>query len=126
MSTTGDSLRRGYMHTFCSWIRQGMQGAAVLALLLLPLCAQTGLAQAQPRAGGELVMAVPSEPPSYDGHREETFGLIHPVAPFYSLLLRVDLDDPNKIVGDLAQRWTIAEDGLSYTFTMRQGGKFHD
>ena len=72
------------MHTFCGWIRQGMQGAAVLALLLLPLCAQTGLAQAQPRAGGELVMAVPSEPPSYDGHREETFGLIHPVAPFYS------------------------------------------
>ena len=49
-------------------------------------------AQAQPRAGGELIFAVPSEPPSYDGHREETFGLIHPIAPFYSLLLRVDPD----------------------------------
>jgi len=114
------------MHTFCSWIRQGMQGAAVLALLLLPICAQTGLAQAQPRSGGELVMAVPSEPPSYDGHREETFGLIHPVAPFYSLLLHVDPQDPNQIVGDLAERWTISDDKLTYTFTIRQGVKFHD
>src|SRR6266705_6075096 len=126
MSTTGDSLRRGYMHTFCSWIRQGMQGAAVLALLLLPLCAQTGLAQTQPRSGGELVMAVPSEPPSYDGHREETFGLIHPVAPFYSLLLRVDPNDYTKVVGDVAERWTVADDKLSYTFTIRQGVTFHD
>jgi peptide/nickel transport system substrate-binding protein len=114
------------MHTFCSWIRQGMQGAAVLALLFLPICAQTGLAQAPPRSGGELVMAVPSEPPSYDGHREETFGLIHPVAPFYSLLLRVDPEDPNQIVGDLAERWTISDDKLTYTFTIRQGVKFHD
>jgi hypothetical protein len=31
---------------------------------------------------------VPSEPPSYDAHQEETFGVIHPVAPHYSTLLR--------------------------------------
>src|SRR5712691_4594194 len=110
------------MHTLRSWIRPGLPGAAVLALLLL--LAQ--MAQAQPRSGGELVMAVPSEPPSYDGHREETFGLIHPVAPFYSLLLHVDPEDPNQIVGDLAERWTISDDKLTYTFTIRQGVKFHD
>src|SRR5262249_38036605 len=103
------------------WVAQGLRVAVILTFVLLPI-----LAQGQPRTGGELVMAVPSEPPSYDGHREETFGLIHPVAPFYSLLLRVDPDDPNKIIGDLAERWTTSEDGLTYTFKIRPGVKFHD
>ena len=61
---------------------------AVGALLALPATAQA------PRNGGELIFPVPSEPPSYDGHREETFGLIHPIAPFYNTLLRVDPTDP--------------------------------
>jgi len=100
-----------------------MRMAVRLGFLLLPILSQTGLAQNQPRSGGELIMAVPSEPPSYDGHREETFGLIHPVAPFYSLLLRVDPDDPNKIVGDLAESWTIAEDGLTYTLRDSAGSE---
>ncbi len=60
---------------------------ASASLLAWPLQAQT------PHYGGELVFPVPSEPPSYDGHREETFGLIHPIAPFYNTLLRVDPND---------------------------------
>ena len=31
--------------------------------------------------GGELIFVVPSEPPSYDAHQEETFGVNHPMAP---------------------------------------------
>jgi peptide/nickel transport system substrate-binding protein len=100
---------------------------AALAALVLALGAAPALAQ-QPRYGGELVFPVPSEPPSYDGHREETFGLIHPFAPFYSTLLRVDPTDPSgtKPVGDLAESWTVSKDGLIYTFKLRQGVKFHD
>ena len=81
-----------------------------------------------PRSGGELVFPVPSEPPSYDGHREETFGLIHPIAPFYNTLLRVDPNDKTgtKPVGDLAESWTVSNDGLTYTFKLRRGVKFHD
>ena len=105
------------------WTYQSVVVVLGLALLLLPIRLS---AQAQPRAGGELVFAVPSEPPSYDGHREETFGLIHPIAPFYSLLLRVDPTDANKIVGDLAESWTVSDDELTYTITIRKGVKFHD
>src|SRR5215468_9558582 len=105
---------------------QGVLLALALGVVVLRAPGPCALAQEQPRSGGELIMAVPSEPPSYDGHREETFGLIHPVAPFYSLLLRVDPDDPNKIVGDLAESWTISEDGLTYTFKIRSGVRFHD
>ena len=47
-----------------------------------------GPAQDKPRSGGELIFVVPSEPPSYDAHEEETFGVIHPMAPHYNTLLQ--------------------------------------
>ncbi len=85
-------------------------------------------ADEKPRSGGELIFPVPSEPPSYDAHREQTFGVIHPVAPHYNGLLRFDPTDPTgtKPVADLAESWTVSEDGLTYTFKLRQGVKFHD
>jgi peptide/nickel transport system substrate-binding protein len=95
---------------------------ALGALLAIPLQAQT------PRSGGELVFPVPSEPPSYDGHRENTFGLIHPFAPFYNTLLRVDPNDPGgtKPYPSLAESWTVSADAKTYTFKIRRGVKFHD
>src|SRR5216683_1895838 len=105
---------------------QGVLLALALGVVGLMTPGPFALAQEQPHSGGELIMAVPSEPPSYDGHREETFGLIHPIAPFYSLLLRVDPNDYTKFVGDAAERWTVADDKLSYTFTIRKGVTFHD
>jgi peptide/nickel transport system substrate-binding protein len=103
--------------------------AGLLVLLAaVTLAAPPARAQDKPRHGGELVFPVPSEPPSYDGHREETFGLIHPWAPFYNTLLRVDPNDPSgtKPVASLAESWTIAPGGLTYTFKLRKGVKFHD
>jgi peptide/nickel transport system substrate-binding protein len=101
--------------------------ARVLALGAGALFALSTLAQT-PRSGGELVFPVPSEPPSYDGHREETFGLIHPIAPFYNTLLRVDPNDRTgtKPAPSLAESWTVSEDGKTYTFKLRKGVKFHD
>ncbi len=98
-----------------------------IALLILAL-ALPAWAQEKPRSGGELVFVVPSEPPSYDAHQEETFGVIHPVAPHYSTLLRVDPLDKTgtKPVGDLAESWTVSKDGLVYTFKLHRGVKFHD
>ena len=74
--------------------------------------------QERPRSGGELVLLVPSEPPSYDGHREGTFGTVHPLAPVYNTLLRIDPTDRTgtRPAPDLAESWTIAPDGLTYTF----------
>jgi peptide/nickel transport system substrate-binding protein len=95
---------------------------------LLVLSAWPASAQEKPRYGGELVFVVPAEPPSYDAHREETFALIHPAAPHYNTLLRVDPFDPTgtKIVGDLAESWKISKDGRTYTLTLHSGVKFHD
>jgi len=101
--------------------------ARVAVLAFAAMLALPGLAQS-PRSGGELVFPVPSEPPSYDGHREETFGLIHPIAPFYNTLLRIDPNDKSgtKAVPSLAESWTVSSDKLTYTFKLRKGVKFHD
>src|SRR5918996_2356976 len=80
----------------------------------------------KPRSGGELVFAVGGSPPSFDGHRETTFAMIHPVAPHYSTLLRFDPENYPKIVGDVAESWQISKDRLTYTFKIRQGIQFHD
>src|SRR2546427_7142770 len=97
-------------------------------VLALALSAARAGAQDKPRYGGELIFAVPSEMPSYDGHREGTFGMVHPLAPHYNTLLKTDPNDRTgtKIVGDLAGSWTIAPDGRVYTLKLRRGVKFHD
>src|SRR5881296_3880714 len=101
-----------------------LMAASIVAFALLSPAA----AQDKPRSGGELIFLVPSEPPSYDGHKEGTFGVVHPLAPHYNTLLRIDPFDRTgtKVVPDLAESWTISPDGLVYTLKLRQGVRFHD
>jgi len=97
---------------------------AVAGLAMTPL----GSALAQKR-GGTLVYMIPaSDAPSLDGHRETTFATIQPMAPYYSLLIRVDpMSKLGKdIGGDVATGWTVSKDGLTYTFELKKGVKFHD
>ncbi|CAN7414415.1 MULTISPECIES: ABC transporter substrate-binding protein [unclassified Ensifer] len=42
----------------------------------------------------------------------------------YSMLVRLDINDTTKIVGDLADSWTVSDDGLTYTFKLKSGLKF--
>jgi peptide/nickel transport system substrate-binding protein len=83
-----------------------------------------------PKRGGTLTYVVPAEPPSYDGHRETTFALIHPIAPFYSTLIRVNPDNPSSptdFVGDLALEVPEpTDDGKKYTFKIHQNATFWD
>jgi len=86
---------------------------------------------ATPKHGGILNFVVGSKIPSYDGHRETTFGMIHPIRPFYSLLIRVNPDNPSSptdFVCDLCEgKVPAGEDGgTKYTFKIRKGVKFHD
>jgi peptide/nickel transport system substrate-binding protein len=98
------------------------------ALLLATWAVATGPAQAAdtPRRGGVLLAVIGADPPSLDPHQESTFANIQLVAPLYSLLLQIDPYEYPKVIGDLATEWKIAPDGLTYTFKIRQGIKFHD
>ena len=98
--------------------------AAVAAIALT-----TGAQANEPKYGGVLDFVVASEAPSYDGHIETTFGTIHPIAPFYSLLVRVNPEnpsDPTDIQCDLCESFETSPDGLTWTFKIKSGVTFHD
>ena len=98
--------------------------AALLGSMVVttPVAAQTET----PRRGGVLLAVIGADPPSLDPHQESTFANIQLVAPLYSLLLQIDPYKYPKIIGDVASEWKIAPDGLTYTFKIRQGIRFHD
>ena len=69
-----------------------MMLASVVLSVILSLVGPAA-AQEKPRSGGELIFIVAAEPPSFDAHREETFAMLHPTAPQYNTLMRVDPND---------------------------------
>src|SRR5688572_30012710 len=96
-------------------------------LLSLTVLVATGAPAAEtPKTGGLLKFAVGAEPPNYDCHAQTSFAFIHPVRPHYNTLLEFDTAKYPAIKGDLAESWTVAKDGLTYTFKLRKGIKFHD
>lgn len=111
------------MHT--SRLARAM-GLALAGMLIALAFTQTEGTAQQPRRGGTLNFVVSAEPPSLDGHRETTFALIHPVRPHYNLLVKFDPLNYPKIVSDLGESWTVSADGLTYTFKIRRGVRFHD
>lgn len=96
----------------------GILGAS--ALVTAPALAQ------EPQHGGILNFAVSAEPPNYDCHANTSFAFVHPVRPSYNTLMRFVPDAYPEIEGDLAESWEVSDDGLTYTFNLRQGVTFHD
>ncbi|KVN96853.1 ABC transporter substrate-binding protein [Burkholderia ubonensis] len=43
----------------------------------------------------------------------------------YERLVRVDLKDPTRFDGQIAQSWSVGADGVTYTFKLRPGLTFH-
>ena len=92
-------------------IRSGILAAGLAAVVGVVPAAAGG----EPKYGGILTYAIPADaPPSFDAHREGTFATVHSAAPFYSVLIRVDPDNPSStdFVCDLCtQMPQPAEDG---------------
>src|SRR5712692_4649181 len=100
-------------------------GVGILLLLTAPVGAET------PKRGGTLTYMIPADaPPSFDGHREGTFATVHAVAPFYSVLIRADPQNPastTDFVCDVCiEIPEPADGGRTYAFTIRDDVKFAD
>ena len=100
-------------------------GAAAL-LLTAGLAAPDAATAAEPKRGGILEYGVKAAAPTYDVHATNSYGVMHYVPQQYSLLLTFDWDNFPNLVGDLASEWKMSDDGLVYTFKVRQGVEFHD
>ena len=92
--------------------------------------AGAGAAEA-PKHGGILTYLIPADaPPSFDAHRETTFATVQSAAPFYSLLIKVNPQNPSSntdFVCDLCTEMPQPTDGgKTWTFKLRDGVKFHD
>jgi len=103
-----------------------MKRLSALLLGAAAFAAAGAMAAETPVRGGLLKFAVSAEPPNYDCHAQTSFAFIHPVRPHYNTLLEFNTAKYPAIKGDLAESWTVSKDGLTYTFRLRKGVKFHD
>src|SRR5436853_6497981 len=104
----------------CHWRRIAVALFALFAAL-------PAAAQEQPVRGGTLIFGINSgDPPTYDCHQSVLFPIIHLLTPHYSNLLKIDTPNYPKIIGDLAESWTVSDDAKTYTFKLHANVKFHD
>ncbi|MCA1971459.1 MAG: ABC transporter substrate-binding protein [Caenispirillum sp.] len=112
-----------------AFLRRIAASGAVAAALLAPaaaLLADAGpaVAQEKPQTGGTLNVIVQPEPPilvlglNQQGPTQTVAGKI------YEGLLRYDHD--LKPMPSLAESWDVSEDGLTYTFKLRDNVTWHD
>jgi peptide/nickel transport system substrate-binding protein len=93
-------------------------------LIVLALIALAGLALAQPKYGGTLVAGMQTDPVGLDPHITNATSTRNMLENVYDTL--VAFDSSLQIVPALAESWDVSEDGLTWTFHLREGVKFHD
>ena len=77
-----------------------------------------------PRAGGRLVAGTPREPDSLHPWLASTVAAFDLLEGVMDGLLRYTAE--GKLRPALAEAFSISDDGLTYTFTLRQGVRFHN
>lgn len=91
-----------------------------LLLLLLFTCLPV-----RSQGNNRIIYGLTLQPSGFDPHINRSSELGIPLRQVYDTLVYRH-PDTNEIVAGLATDWSISEDGLVYTFTLRQGVVFHD
>ena len=102
-----------------------------LGMLLAAAIALPAAAAETPKRGGTFTYMIPADsPPTFDGHRETTYATLHAAAPFYSVLIQPNPENPSSPTDFVCDLCTAmpqpADGGKTYTFKIREGVKFHD
>src|SRR5438067_5059449 len=96
----------------------------ILALLAVVLCGGATFAADAPKRGGVLRVGNLGEPPALDAHW--TTASITETLTNHLYEGLYSLDASNRPISMLAEGHTVSRDGLTYTFKLRQGIKFHN
>ncbi len=103
---------------------QVIEREEVIAPIPPPAGAMMVAPEANPKRGGVLKTAWTISPTAWDFHQG---GVCTGCVMVYDGLIMWNVADGYRtIVPALATDWTVAEDGLTYTFTLREGVSFHD
>ncbi len=98
--------------------------AAITACSKTESATATSAAAKQPVAGGDLTWGVTTEPACFDPHRSSQQNSFWVIRNYIDSLISKRTD--GTYAPWLAKSWTIAADGKSYTFTLRDDVKFTD
>ncbi|MFH1484440.1 MAG: ABC transporter substrate-binding protein [Chloroflexota bacterium] len=79
-----------------------------------------------PRSGGTLIGVQYVEPPHFDLQQSQILATRGAAIPAYDTLLEYNPIKQDEIIPDLAERYDVSPDGLTYTFYLNKGIKFHD
>jgi peptide/nickel transport system substrate-binding protein len=77
-----------------------------------------------PKTGGTLKVGLQADPTALDPYKQSLTAIWHVTEHIYNRLTGVNPD--LSIKPELAESWDISEDGLTYSFHLRQGVKFHN
>lgn len=102
----------------------GLGTASMMALGAMPVVAQDASPNPDAKQGGTLRVGLRADPAELDPHKTSLTAAWHVIEHVYSTL--VATNSSLEPVPSLAESWEISEDGLTYTFKLRQGVKFHN
>src|SRR4249919_2986858 len=98
--------------------------AALLGLTLIAASAFAAAPDPKARYGDTMVIGITGDPGTLNGTTSSNFVEKIIASNVFSMLIRLDRNF--KPVPDLAKAWTISDDGLTYTFKLNEGVKWHD
>ncbi len=108
-------------------IKHKLAGYLALAMAVVGFNA-AGIGAAQ--AAGTLIWGMPAETDILDPHATGGWSTYQITYQIFEGLVKEDLTDATAatpaLIPGLAKSWTISDDGLVYTFSLRDGVKFHD
>jgi peptide/nickel transport system substrate-binding protein len=77
-----------------------------------------------PQRGGSLTIGIAADPDGLDPHKTVAAATFQITRNIYDTLVQTDAQ--SQLQPDLAEKWTAGPDGLTWTFTLRDGVKFHN
>lgn len=99
--------------------------ALVLCVALIPAVALTGCSGDKTDASSKIVIGIPQDlEDSLDPHEAVAAGTKEILFNIYEGLLKPD--ETGNIVPAVASEYSVSDDGLTYSFTLRDGVKFHN
>ncbi len=106
----------------------------LLAIVVLAVSPSLGPTQtaaqsdefACPTTGGTLITAITDDPVSLNGIYANDGASVAVLSFVFNPLTLGGENWGTEITGDLAESWSVSEDGLTWTFNLHQGVKWHD